>query len=141
MSQKMLRKHNNKITINMYIHVLGVPGGSVSKESICNAGDVASVSGSGRSPGGGHGNPLPFLPGKSHGQSILAGYSPWGHRVGHDLVTKPPPHLHVLVYTVLISCSFLFLAHRIRVLFRKIMYPALRNGSGLVEISHDNPAP
>ena len=21
----------------------------------------------------------------------LAGYCPWGHRVGHDLVTKPPP--------------------------------------------------
>ena len=25
-----------------------------------------------------------FLPGKSHGQRSLAGYSPWGHRVGHD---------------------------------------------------------
>ena len=30
-----------------------------------------------------------FLPGKSHGQRNLAGYSPWGcKRVGHDLVTK-----------------------------------------------------
>ena len=30
-----------------------------------------------------------FLPGKSHGQRSLTGYSPWGHkRVGHDLVTK-----------------------------------------------------
>ena len=30
-----------------------------------------------------------FLPGKSHGQRSLAGYSPWdGKRVGHDLVTK-----------------------------------------------------
>ena len=29
-----------------------------------------------------------FLPGKSHRQRSLAGYSPWGHkRVGHDLVT------------------------------------------------------
>ena len=29
-----------------------------------------------------------FLPGKSHGQRILMGYSPWGHkRVRHDLVT------------------------------------------------------
>ena len=25
-----------------------------------------------------------FLPGKSHGQRSLAGYSPWGHRVGQD---------------------------------------------------------
>ena len=24
------------------------------------------------------------LPGKSHGQRILAGYSPWGCRVGHN---------------------------------------------------------
>jgi len=30
-----------------------------------------------------------FLPGKSHGQRSLAGYTPWGRkRVGHDLVTK-----------------------------------------------------
>jgi len=26
-----------------------------------------------------------FLPGESHGQRSLAGGSPWGHRVGHDL--------------------------------------------------------
>ena len=25
-----------------------------------------------------------FLPGKSHGQRSLAGYSPWGRKVGHD---------------------------------------------------------
>ena len=31
-----------------------------------------------------------FLPGKSHGQRSLAGYSPWGcKRVGHDLAPKP----------------------------------------------------
>ena len=30
-----------------------------------------------------------LLPGKSHGQKSLAGYSPWGcKRAGHDLVTK-----------------------------------------------------
>jgi len=26
-----------------------------------------------------------ILPGKSHGQRSLAGYSPWGPRVGHSL--------------------------------------------------------
>ena len=31
-----------------------------------------------------------FLPGKSHGQRNLVGYSPWGRkRVIHDLATKP----------------------------------------------------
>ena len=29
-------------------------------------------------------HPLVFLPGKSHGQRSLAGYSPWGRSVGHD---------------------------------------------------------
>ena len=32
-----------------------------------------------------------FLPGESHGQRSLAGYSPWVARVGHNLVTKSPP--------------------------------------------------
>ena len=28
-----------------------------------------------------------FLPEKSHGQRSLEGYSPWGHKVGHDWAT------------------------------------------------------
>ena len=40
--------------------------------------DTGSIPGSGRSPGGGNGNPLQyFSPGKFHGQSLM-GYSPWG---------------------------------------------------------------
>ena len=39
-------------------------------------------------PGEGNGTIL-FLPGKSHRQRKLSGYSPWGlKRVGHDLATK-----------------------------------------------------
>ena len=42
-----------------------------------NAGVVGSIPESGRSPEEGNGNPLQeFLPGKSHGQRNLAGYSP-----------------------------------------------------------------
>ena len=37
--------------------------------------DAGSIPGSGRSPGGGPGNPPIFLPGKSHGQRSLAGFS------------------------------------------------------------------
>ena len=37
---------------------LGFPGGSDSKESTCNAGDLSQNPGLGISPGGGHGNPL-----------------------------------------------------------------------------------
>ena len=59
---------------------MGFPGGSDGKESVCNAGDPGSIPESGRCPGGGHGNPLVFLPGESHGQRSLAGCSPWGHK-------------------------------------------------------------
>ena len=49
-------------------------------KSAGNAGEPGSVSGSGRSPGEGDGNQLLyFLPGGSHGQRSLAGYSSWGH--------------------------------------------------------------
>ena len=44
------------------------------------AGDLGLISGSGRPPGEGNGNPPAFLPGKSHGQRSLAGYSPWGRK-------------------------------------------------------------
>ena len=33
-----------------------------------------------RSPGGGRGNPLPFLPAESHGQRSLVGYAPQGRK-------------------------------------------------------------
>ena len=48
-----------------------------------NAGDIrdmGSIPGSGRSPGGGHGNPLQYsCLDNSHGQRSLAGYCPQGH--------------------------------------------------------------
>ena len=61
-------------------------GGSVVEYPPAISGDGArathSMLGSGRSPGEGNGKVL--LPGISHRQRILAGYSPWGHKtVGH----------------------------------------------------------
>ena len=48
----------------VYIYIcnsaLGFPGGSDGKESACNAGDLGSILGLGRSPGGQHGNPLQY---------------------------------------------------------------------------------
>ena len=37
---------------------MGFPGGSVNKESACSVGDASPIPGSGRSYGGGNGNPL-----------------------------------------------------------------------------------
>ena len=42
-------------------------------------GDSGSIPGLGRSPGGGHGNPLQHsCLENAHGQRSLEGYSPWG---------------------------------------------------------------
>ena len=57
----------------------GSPGGSNGKVSACNAADLGSIPGSGRSPGEGNGNPLQdSCLEKSHGWRSLVGYTPWG---------------------------------------------------------------
>ena len=52
------------------------------KDSACHMGDPGSIPGLGRSAGEGNGRLLipVFLPGESHGQRSLAGYSPWGRK-------------------------------------------------------------
>ena len=45
---------------------MAFPHSSVSKGCACNAGDLGSIIGSGRSPREGNGNPPVFLPGESH---------------------------------------------------------------------------
>ena len=69
---------------------MSFPGGSEGKESACSAGDVGSIPELGRFTQRRKWQPTPvLLPGKSHGQRDLAGYSPWGlKRAGHDLVTN-----------------------------------------------------
>ena len=50
-------------------------------ESTCNAGDLGSIPGLRRNPGGEHSNTLQYSCLEDpHGQSSLAGYSPWGHK-------------------------------------------------------------
>ena len=55
--------------------------GSVNKESACNAGDLSSISGSGRSPGVGNGNPLQYscLENPMGREAWQITYSLWGH--------------------------------------------------------------
>ena len=47
------------------------PGGSAGKETACNAGDLGSIPGLGRSPGEGNGYPLQY-------SGLENPYSPWG---------------------------------------------------------------
>ena len=124
-----------RIYYNLIFFFNGLPWQLSGKESACNAGDLGSIPGLGRSPGEKNGDPfqysclenpidrgawratvhrvsgkesacqcrrwgfdpwvgkipwrrqwqhtplfLLFLPGKSHGQKRLVGYSPWGHK-------------------------------------------------------------
>ena len=63
----------------------GFPGGSDGKVSACDVGDLGSFPGLGRYPGEGHGNSLQYTClDNPHGQRSLAGYSPWGRKVGRD---------------------------------------------------------
>ena len=79
----MTSEEKHYFTLSMEVFT-GLPQWLSGKESACNAGDTGdagSVLGSGRSPEGGRCKSIPvLLPGKSHGQRILAGYSPWGRK-------------------------------------------------------------
>ena len=60
-----------------YLSPLGLPQWLRGKESTCDAGDTGSIPGLGRSPGGGHGNPLQYSCLENpHRQRSLAVYSP-----------------------------------------------------------------
>ena len=76
----------------MWKKSVGFPGDSVDKESTCNTGETGFNSWVRKIPWRRKWQPTPvFLPGKSHGQRSLEGYSLWGRkRVRHDLVTKLP---------------------------------------------------
>ena len=66
----------------------GSPGGGVVKNLHANAGDTNSIPGLERSHGGG----VP-LPGESHEQRSLEGYSPWGHKES-DTTDHAREHTH-----------------------------------------------
>ena len=78
----------------------GFPYSSIGKESACDAGDLGSIPGSGRSPGEGNVNPLQY--------SCLENPMDRGAwratvhevtRVRHNLANKPPPSPFSLPYT------------------------------------------
>ena len=56
---------------------MGFSGGASGKEPSCQC-RTHKIPGSGRSPGGGHGNPLQYFCLEPFGQRSLAGHSPWG---------------------------------------------------------------
>ena len=85
----------------------GLPHKLSGKESACNTGDSGDADltpGLGRSPGGGHGNPLQYsFPGESHGQRSLAGYSPEGRKES-DTTERLSTHAQCLCNLSVLLC-------------------------------------
>ena len=82
------------------LKVMGFPYSSDGKETPHNVGDLFSIAGLGRSPGGGHGNPLQnSCLENSHGQKSLVGYirSMGSQRVRRDWATKHSTVSHLLL--------------------------------------------
>ena len=76
---------------------MGFPGGSEGKASACNAGDLGSIPGLERSPGGGNGNPLQYsclenpVDGEACRLQSMVVYSLWGCK---ELDTTERLHFH-----------------------------------------------
>ena len=76
-----------------YMHIIytwGFPGSSDSKEFTCNTGDLGSMPGLGRSPGGGQGNPLQYI----HLENPWLWYT-GSQRVGHSWSNWARMHVHI----------------------------------------------
>ena len=96
---------------------MGFPGGSVVKNPPVNTRDTGSIPGAGRFPWTRKWQPTSvFLPGESHGQKSLTGYSPWGcESVGQNLATKQQNNMRYKLFAaVVIIRTKLEEAHLIR---------------------------
>ena len=95
--------------------VRGFPCSSVGKESACHARDPGLIPGSGRSPGGGNGNPLQYFCLENPMDRGAWGATVRGvARVGHDLLTKPQSRARL-------SDSFFPTARAVRKLYDSIL--------------------
>ena len=98
------------------------PGGSDSKESTCNAGDLGSIPESGRSPGIGNGNPLQYsCLGNPWVGEIIRPQSMISQRAAHDWETnthnKPEPQIRKLNRGPRLAYCLIFFPYALRFLF------------------------
>ena len=81
------------------------PGGLEGKVPACNAGNLGLISGLGRSPGGGHGNPLQYAGLESpRGRRSLIGCSPWGCKESDTTERLSTAHRFVIAFLPRSKC-------------------------------------
>ena len=84
---------------------LGFPGGPSAKESTCQCRRPGLHPWVGASPRSWKWQPTPvLLPGKSHGQRSLVGYSSWGHK-GLDMTEHSTAQQFLKLYTKFCICG------------------------------------
>ena len=84
-------------------------GGSDGKESTCNLGDLSLIPWVGKIPQRRAWQPTPvFLPGESHGQRSLAGYSQWDHKES-DTTEWIRAHTPTYVYMCVCVCVCIYI--------------------------------
>ena len=110
-----------------YTYIWGFSGSSAGKESTCNAGDLDSIPGLGRSPGGGHSNPFQYsCLENAHEQRSLVGY---GSRGLVDWVTKHSTaayiNIHTYIRTYLYVCVCVYGSHYSKLGLVKVNFPSL----------------
>ena len=85
------------ICIMYSVYTKGFPRSSDGEESACNTGDLGSIPGLGRSPGGGHGHPLLYSCLENpYGQRSQAGYSPCGHKESDTTELLSTQHIYTM---------------------------------------------
>ena len=88
----------------------GFPGGSVVKNPPTNAGDAVLIPESGRSPGGGDGNPLQYSRLENPTES-LTGYSSWGHKESDTTEHAYSTHLYQILVCPLMNNSQIIICY------------------------------
>ena len=112
-----------------YTYIWGFPGSSAGKESTCNAGNLDSIPGLGRSAGGGHRNPFQYSCLENpHEQKSLVGYGSPGLV---DWVTKHNTaayiNIHICTYLCVCVCIYIYIydSHYSKLGLVKVNFPSL----------------
>ena len=90
------------VCVCVYTHT-GFPHGSASKESAYSAGDLGSIHGLGRSPGGGKGYPLQYFWLENSKDCMILGVTKSQTRLSDFLFTS----LHIYIHIYMCACVYM----------------------------------